>query len=188
MNNGMAPLGELFYLRFGEVGMTALQAAGWLGIHERTYRRQERGQSRVSGPLWRALALKAGRLGEIHPAWSSWRLSPRDGRLYPPGYRYGLAAGEILAVPYLQALVAELQRQKREMACQQGVNGEASEALMQPGKLSGGVHNSGAGNENAQRLSLSHWAVSVPSETVESQGETDHAKSSTMVAGCPSDR
>lgn len=184
-----ADFGDLYGLRFGELGMTALQASRWLGIHERTYRRQEQGQSRLYGPLWRALALKAGYLGDLHGAWSQWRLSHQDGRLYPPGYRYGLLPGEILAVPYLLHLVAELQRRQREWDAQADGNaghknvecdGESDRANC---PMVG--HNDGAEKRLPGGCYQQSRAGSAHIETVEALGETDNAESSSRASICP---
>lgn len=180
---------DLYRLRFGELGITAFQAAAWLGIHVRTYQRQEQGRSSLYGPLWRALALKAGYLGDIHPAWTGWRLSPRDGRLYPPGYRYGLSAGEILSMPYLLALVLELQRQQREWAANASANGEHQgrecEAESDRANCPMVGHNGGAEKRLPGDCYQQSRAGSALPETFEALGETDNAESSSRAAICP---
>jgi DNA-binding XRE family transcriptional regulator len=103
--------------RYRLLGWTAAQAAAWLGVHERTLRRIETGETRRAGPVLRALTLKAGELGALHTAWGGWRLAP-DGRLYPPGYRYGFVPGDILAEYFRIQLTAELQRQVRKLRAQ----------------------------------------------------------------------
>ena len=44
--------------------------------------------------------------------WHGWTF--RDGLLYAPEWRRGLTQGEIRALPYLQALIADYQRQSRD--------------------------------------------------------------------------
>lgn len=81
-------------------------AADWLGVSERTLRRQKADSSAAA---WRLLAMKAGWLELIDPAWVGWWL--HKGRL-----RYGnqeWRPGDVLSQQYERALIAELQRQVR---------------------------------------------------------------------------
>lgn len=53
-------------------------------------------------------------LGElVGDDWQEWRYI--DGLLYAPAWRRGLHPGEILAIPYLYALRASLDRTEREL-------------------------------------------------------------------------
>lgn len=93
-------------------------AADWLGVSERTLRRQK---ADCSAPVWRLLAMKAGWLELIDPAWAGWSL--QRGRL-----RYGgqdWRPGDILAQQYERALIAELRRQVRSYEAQQAAAADA---------------------------------------------------------------
>lgn len=83
-------------------------AAAWLGISERSLRRQEAGAVAVPMPVWLALRLRWGDLGMIDAAWRGWRLV--DGQLWG-GYRHGFGPGDILAAPWWQQLADHRRRQ-----------------------------------------------------------------------------
>jgi hypothetical protein len=85
-------------------------AARFCGVSPHTYRRWRRDRA----PRWavRLLAIRAGVMP--WPGWSGWEVS--NGLLFPPGMtRGGLSAGDVLALPYLQALIAEQRRQLHEL-------------------------------------------------------------------------
>jgi hypothetical protein len=82
-------------------------AAAWLGLSERTLRRQEQAGD---GPAWRLLGLKAGFLGLLDAAWDGWQLHAGALRYGPQEWR----PGDVLAIQYERALIAELQRQVRQ--------------------------------------------------------------------------
>lgn len=105
----MRYLNELYTLRFGGCGLTRAAAAAWLGVTERTLRRHETLPVTKPGPIYRALRLRAGYLEEVHPSWRDWRIV-KD-RLYWPGDRWGLSAGEIMAISFERQRIRELERQ-----------------------------------------------------------------------------
>lgn len=86
---------------------TTDQAAAYVGVTRRTFDRWRKD----GAPEWPRLLL-AIRAGDL--PWDGWRgWEMQDGALVPPGYRIGLAPGEILAMPYQYQLISELQRQIR---------------------------------------------------------------------------
>lgn len=77
------------------------EAAQACGLHRTNYTRQEKGQSRVNLACYRLLLIMGGRLPAPFNGWSinhSALWSP-EGVSYSPG--------EIRALPYLHALIAE---------------------------------------------------------------------------------
>lgn len=101
-------LNDIYTLRFGECGLSRPEAAAWLGVTERTLLRHERLPAHKEGPIYRALRLKAGYLEDIDDVWRGWRLT--GGRLYWPGDRHGLTAGQIIAIAFERQRIKELER------------------------------------------------------------------------------
>ncbi|RLK46199.1 helix-turn-helix protein [Alkalispirillum mobile] len=97
-------------------GLTLEEAAEWLGIHPGTLYRQETGRHRVSGPVLRALELRAGDLAQMHPAWEGWEIRP-DGRLYDQALsaRMARTPAELRTIWLELQLLAEHRRQIREL-------------------------------------------------------------------------
>lgn len=87
--------------------LTAPEAAAWLGVTLRTYRRW----LKAGAPQWARLllALRGGHMP--WPAWDGWRMT--EAGLVPRGLREEWSPGDIMALPYLTQLVAELKRQVR---------------------------------------------------------------------------
>lgn len=88
--------------------LTQDEAAKLCGLHRTSYQRQERGESRVNVAAFRLLLMRAGWLPDPFDGWSIGQgalWSPEDVRYEP---------GEIRALPYLHALIAELKRKLRE--------------------------------------------------------------------------
>jgi hypothetical protein len=91
----------LYEARFVQCGMTVKEAARFLGISVRTIRWHESGASNgVPTYMLRALWMRAGFLGIVHPDWKGWRLG-HDGCLYPPGSKWGFLPSELQAIPIL---------------------------------------------------------------------------------------
>lgn len=91
------------------------QAAALAGVTVRQFRRWEKGESRVPLAALRLLRLAClGDLGALFPEWKGWRL--RRHGLLPPGVseREYRTPGEIAAIPFHRALIAELQKQARQ--------------------------------------------------------------------------
>lgn len=103
----------VYEARFVGCGFSMVEAARWLGVHPRTLYRQETGQARPAGPVIRALRLRAGILGDIHPDWREWRLA-KDGLLYGHGMRVGYRGGEVLAISLMRQQIAALEQNIRE--------------------------------------------------------------------------
>lgn len=104
-------LGDLTTLRVLQLlcGFTLEDAARYCGVSRHTYRRWRRDRP-PSVCAVRLLAIRAGYLP--WPEWSGWEM--HSGLLFPPGMtRGGISPGEVLALPYLHALIAE---QRRELA------------------------------------------------------------------------
>lgn len=96
-----------------QVARLSLSDAALLcGIHRTTLARQEAGTSRVSLAAYRLLLSQAGYLPAF-AAWQGWRLDT-NAIWSPDGVQYGV--GEIRALPYLHALISELQREARGQA------------------------------------------------------------------------
>ena len=95
---------KLYYYRFGCGGLSIQQAADLVGVSKRTYRRWELGKAPIRLAAFRLIKLAAsGYLPD--PAWQDWRFY--QGALYSPE-RVKFMPGEIRALPYLHALIAEL--------------------------------------------------------------------------------
>ena len=91
-----------------ECRFSADQAAGFLGVSVRTYRRWLRDKP----PEWARLLL-AIRAGFVPwDGWQGWQMV-NDG-IVPPGYRDAVTPGQIMAVPYRLQLIADLKRQIRQ--------------------------------------------------------------------------
>lgn len=129
MRDQESKAGNVIYeARWAGCGMNLQEAAAWLGVHMRTLDRQERGEARPSGPIVRALELRSGNLGEIHPDWADWWLC-RDGRLRFQGERRGYSPGEILALPLLYQLRSALERRIEEMKAQEALITASNEGI-----------------------------------------------------------
>lgn len=103
--------GELLY------GVSIAELVRWCSVDRTTASRWKTCTSRAPGA---ALALVAFRVyGEAGPvlgeSWMGWRVG-RDELLYPPGYRRGYSAGEILALPFVYGELAALRLQLKEQA------------------------------------------------------------------------
>lgn len=87
------PIGDLLAWS----GLSAAAGAAWLELSERQMRRYLAGHA-VPGPVRRALELKRGLMGALHPDWSGWWLR-WDGLLLPQGLgdRHGVRPGDIYA-------------------------------------------------------------------------------------------
>jgi transcriptional regulator with XRE-family HTH domain len=99
---------ELTRVRFELGGFTQDQAAQICAVDRSTYRRWERGAARIPAAAFRLLHFHANGFPIGDRAWSGWRF--HRGRLYSPE-NVGFDPGEIRALPYLYALVAELTRE-----------------------------------------------------------------------------
>lgn len=99
---------ELREAYFG--GMTPNDARALCGVSRRTWGRWMRGLARVPRSALLLLRICAqGELPAAGPEWDGWRFY-RGALLTPEGVE--VKPGEIRAMPYLWALVAELQREK----------------------------------------------------------------------------
>lgn len=88
--------------------MTTPQAAAFLGVTVRTYRRWLKGKA----PEWARL-LMAIRSGYVPwDGWQGWQIV--DTGIVPPGYRDAVTPGQIMAVPYRLQQLSELKRQIRQ--------------------------------------------------------------------------
>ena len=85
--------------------LTVPEAADLAGLHRTTYARQENGASRVSLAVYRLFSCRAGDLPD--PAFAGWSMG--QGQLWTPE-SWSLSPGEIRAIPYLWALLAEYRR------------------------------------------------------------------------------
>ncbi|MCW8917493.1 MAG: helix-turn-helix domain-containing protein [Gammaproteobacteria bacterium] len=85
--------------------LTLDQAADLAGVCRRTYRRQELGQSRIHPAIYRLFMSRCGWLPD--PAWSGWFIG--QGKLWTPT-NWGIEPGELVSLPYLYAMIAELKR------------------------------------------------------------------------------
>lgn len=89
----------------------------FLGIDRRTLARWESGRHRI--PRMALIALAVGAAGELdaiadtHGAWAGWRII-RDQLVSPENVVF--TPGDLRALPYLWALLAEFRRQRREAA------------------------------------------------------------------------
>lgn len=79
------------------------------GAHRTTVRRWKR-QARATGqlPRWLAVLVSVyrGFLGAVHPTWTGWLINRRGGELVSPD-GVCVTQGQILALPYLRALLRE---------------------------------------------------------------------------------
>ena len=100
--------GDLYDARRNARINTTQEAADVCGIHRTSYERQEKGQSRVNVTVFRLLLMRAGWLPDPFEGWSIGQGSlwtPEDVRIDP---------GEIRALPYLYAMIADLRRRLGE--------------------------------------------------------------------------
>lgn len=83
------------------------EAAGYCGVSPHTFRRWRSDRM----PPFAAVRLLAVRAGYLPwPDWSGWEM--HNGLLFPPGMtRGGIAPGEVLAIPYRHALIADQRRE-----------------------------------------------------------------------------
>lgn len=89
-------------------GFSRRKVAAFLGVDKRTYQRwQHRG-----APWWAGALLRYQAGLPPWQGWEGWRFA--DGAIWPPGYRYAVTPGQVLAVPYRLQLIAELKRQIRQ--------------------------------------------------------------------------
>lgn len=92
-------------------GLTRNKAAALCGVSPETYRRWRTDRSPSLAAV-RLLAIMAGYVP--WPGWDGWEV--HNGYLLPPGYtRYGINAGQILAIPFRDQLVTEYRRQLAEL-------------------------------------------------------------------------
>ena len=90
--------------------MSSQEAAEFLGVTLRTYRRWLKGKP----PAWARLLL-AIRAGYVPwDGWQGWQIVNEG--IVPPGYRDPVTPGQIMAVPYRLQQLAELKRQIRQFA------------------------------------------------------------------------
>lgn len=93
-------------------GLSQAAAAELLGVNVRTLKRWEHGRARIPRAVCLSLALLYGDLGAVMEGWEGWRLRwERRAIVAPNGYTF--TQGEMLALPYTYALLAEYQRQDR---------------------------------------------------------------------------
>ncbi len=88
----------------GLARLTQSQAADLFG---RSTRSMHRWQHRTPQNAVNLLIIKAGFLGALSVKWDGWRLF--DGKLWTPS-GWSIEAGEIMALPYQYALIAEYRR------------------------------------------------------------------------------
>lgn len=115
----MRHLNEIYDLRFSGCRMSRAQAAAWLGVSVRTLQRHETALQPVHGPIYRALRLRAGHLEDIDSSWRGWRICAD--RIFWPGDRYGLSAGQIMAIVFDRQRLRLLERQLRQLRQQYGI-------------------------------------------------------------------
>lgn len=89
--------------------LTKLQAADLCGIHRTSYERQEKGDSRVNVTVYRLILSRAGWLPAPFEGWSIGQ-----GKLWTPE-GVALDPGEIKALPYYYAMIAELKRRLAQL-------------------------------------------------------------------------
>lgn len=88
--------------------MSPAEAAAFLGVTPRTYRRWLKG----SPPEWARLLL-AIRAGFVPwDGWQGWQMV--NAGIVPPGYRDAVTPGQIMAVPFRLQQLADLKRQIRQ--------------------------------------------------------------------------
>lgn len=85
--------------------LTPEQAADLCGIHRTTYARMENGSSRVNVACFRLILMHAGWLPGEFEGWSISR-----GQLWSPE-DVSYSPGEIRAIPYLYAIIADYERE-----------------------------------------------------------------------------
>ncbi len=95
---------DLVYARL-HAGLTVDQACALTGRHRTTWRRMERGETRVDRACLVLLELLAGELGVLDATWSGWRISRFDGLLYSPALRDGFRPADVHRLPWLLQLV-----------------------------------------------------------------------------------
>lgn len=106
-------LGDLTTLRQLQLlcGFSNQQAADFCGVSVETYRRW-RTDRNPSIAAVRLLAIRAGAFP--WPNWVGWEM--HSGYLFPPGTdRGGFRPGEIMAISYLHALIAEQGRELQRL-------------------------------------------------------------------------
>lgn len=84
------------------------EAAQLCGLHRTTYCRQESGDSRVSVTAYRLLLARGGWLP---PPFEGWKIT--QNMLWTPE-NVGYEPGEIQALPYMHAVIAELSSRLRQ--------------------------------------------------------------------------
>lgn len=89
--------------------LTIDQAADLAGVTRRTYQRQEHGHSRIHPAIYRLFMARCGFMPD--PAWRGWFIG--QGKIWTPE-NWGIEPGELRALPYRYALIAELERQVRD--------------------------------------------------------------------------
>lgn len=87
--------------------LTAQEAAALTGRHVTTWRRMERGQLRVDPACLALVSLLSGDMGRLSPVWDGWLLA-RDGLLYSRHLAKGFHPHDILHLPWLLQLSAEI--------------------------------------------------------------------------------
>lgn len=87
-------------------GWSSRELAAELGVSARTVKRWKAGTSAPPPAAVRLVELvTAGELGAVHAAWRGWRLA-RDGLLYGPHSRRGVAPQDIAALHWLRQVAA----------------------------------------------------------------------------------
>ena len=103
--------GQLYYYRFICGGLSVDQACSLTGVSRTTYKRWEAGTQRITLAAFRLIKyLVAGYIQSEE--WKNWRFI-NDGLYSPEDVRF--SPGEIRALPYLHALIAELKNTKSKV-------------------------------------------------------------------------
>ncbi|MCU7841815.1 MAG: hypothetical protein KZQ94_20875 [Candidatus Thiodiazotropha sp. (ex Troendleina suluensis)] len=88
--------------------LTQSQASDLCGLHRTSYTRQESGQSKVNCACYRLIAMVGGWL--IGKDFEGWHIDRQGDKLWSPE-DVSFTPGEIRAIPYLYAIIADYERQ-----------------------------------------------------------------------------
>lgn len=88
-------------------GLTVQEISRLTGRHATTWRRMEKGQIKLDLACLLVASYLSGELGMAFPAWEGWLIA-RDGLLYAPNLTRGFSSLDILRLPWLLQLSAEL--------------------------------------------------------------------------------
>lgn len=84
-------------------------------VHVTTVRRWLRTKKLPEATYQLLDLLQNGSIARIHPAWSGWRLCPRDGVLIPPNGSRPFAPGHLCAMQLNYQRIAAMRNQIREL-------------------------------------------------------------------------